>query len=58
MTPSFVLLALQGNKIVCYVYELSPEGEVEVSKTEVVKPAVATSAASSNNPELLQSLLA
>ena len=34
--PSFVLLAIQGDKVVCYVYELV-NGEVEVSKTEFPK---------------------
>lgn len=34
--PSFVLLAIQGDKVVCYVYELVG-GEVEVSKTEFSK---------------------
>ena len=34
--PSFVLLAIQGDKVVCYVYELA-NGEVEVSKTEFSK---------------------
>lgn len=34
--PSFILLAVQGSKVVCYVYELI-EGEVEVSKTEFTK---------------------
>mmetsp|Transcript_14272 Transcript_14272/g.20090 ORF Transcript_14272/g.20090 Transcript_14272/m.20090 type:complete len:199 (-) Transcript_14272:113-709(-) len=36
VTPSFVLLAVQGPKVVCYVYELI-NGEVEVSKTEFTK---------------------
>eukprot|EP00549_Striatella_unipunctata_P013208 CAMPEP_0118673674 /NCGR_PEP_ID=MMETSP0800-20121206/461_1 /TAXON_ID=210618 ORGANISM="Striatella unipunctata, Strain CCMP2910" /NCGR_SAMPLE_ID=MMETSP0800 /ASSEMBLY_ACC=CAM_ASM_000638 /LENGTH=206 /DNA_ID=CAMNT_0006568779 /DNA_START=68 /DNA_END=688 /DNA_ORIENTATION=+ len=36
VTPSFVLLAVQGPKIVCYVYELI-HGEVDVSKTEFTK---------------------
>ena len=35
-TPSFILLAVQGDKVVCYVYELA-KGEVEVSKTEFSK---------------------
>jgi len=35
-TPSFVLLAVQGAKVVCYVYELI-DGEVDVSKTEFSK---------------------
>ena len=34
--PSFILLAVQGNKIVCYVYELK-DGEVDVSKIEFSK---------------------
>jgi len=36
VTPSFVLLAVQGTKVVCYVYELV-NGEVDVSKTEFTK---------------------
>ena len=36
VTPSFVLLAIQGSKVVCYVYELV-NGEVDVSKTEFTK---------------------
>lgn len=36
VTPSFVLLAVQGSKVVCYVYELI-DGEVDVSKTEFTK---------------------
>lgn len=36
VTPSFVLLAVQGEKVVCYVYELI-DGEVDVSKTEFSK---------------------
>lgn len=51
VTPSFILLAIQDNKLVCYVYELL-NGEVEVSKTEFVK-----SASSESSPVLLQSLL-
>eukprot|EP00526_Cylindrotheca_closterium_P020948 CAMPEP_0113634944 /NCGR_PEP_ID=MMETSP0017_2-20120614/18203_1 /TAXON_ID=2856 /ORGANISM="Cylindrotheca closterium" /LENGTH=201 /DNA_ID=CAMNT_0000545679 /DNA_START=64 /DNA_END=666 /DNA_ORIENTATION=- /assembly_acc=CAM_ASM_000147 len=51
VTPSFILLAIQENKLVCYVYELL-KGEVEVSKTEFVK-----SASSESSPVLLQSLL-
>jgi len=61
VTPSFILLAVQDTKLVCYVYEMSKEGEVEVSKTEFTKPVQATaggtSAAAGSNPELLQSLL-
>jgi vacuolar protein sorting-associated protein 29 len=34
--PSFVLLAIRDDKVVCYVYELV-NGEVEVSKTEFSK---------------------
>lgn len=62
VTPSFVLLALQGSKLICYVYEMSDEGDVEVSKTEFTKPVQATTGGTplggGNNPELLQSLLA
>lgn len=36
VNPSFVLLAVQGGKVVCYVYELI-NGEVDVSKTEFSK---------------------
>ena len=53
VTPSFVLLAVQGSKLVCYVYELI-KGEVEVSKTEFEKPEKETAAES---PNLMQSLL-
>ena len=34
--PSFVLLAIQGTKVVTYVYELK-NGKVEVSKSEFQK---------------------
>lgn len=34
--PSFILLAVQGNKMVCYLYELK-DGEVDVSKIEFTK---------------------
>ena len=51
ITPSFILLAVQDIKVVCYVYELV-NGEVEVSKTEFTKPKAETA-----NPALLQSLL-
>lgn len=40
-TPSFILLAIQGAKVVCYVYELV-DGEVDVSKTEFSKKEEAT----------------
>jgi len=36
--PSFVLMAIKGNKVVTYVYELK-ENEVNVSKSEFVKHA-------------------
>jgi len=51
VVPSFVLLAVQDTKLVCYVYELIND-EVEVSKTEFTKPKPETA-----NPALLQSLL-
>jgi vacuolar protein sorting-associated protein 29 len=60
-TPSFVLLAIQDAKLVCYVYELK-EGEVEVSKTEFTKatpsPEASTNPANTNQSSLMQSLLA
>lgn len=59
VTPSFILLAVQGAKLVCYVYEISKEGDVEVSKTEFTKPVNAAGDPSSEgNPALLESLLA
>jgi len=41
--PSFILLAIQEYKLVCYVYELI-DGEVEVSKTEFSKTPSQSSA--------------
>ena len=38
--PSFVLLAIQDDRLVCYLYELEADGEVEVSKTERTKKGV------------------
>lgn len=35
--PSFILLAVQNDKIVCYVYKLKENAEVDVSKTEFSK---------------------
>lgn len=58
--PSFILLAIQDSKLVCYVYELKG-GEVEVSKTEFTKAAPAPAegaAAPGTNQSLMQSLLA
>ncbi|KAJ1462746.1 vacuolar protein-like protein sorting 29 [Pelagophyceae sp. CCMP2097] len=37
VVPSFVLLAIQGNKVVTYVYELHEGEHVEVSKSEFQK---------------------
>ena len=37
VTPSFMLLALQGAKVVIYVYKLTPSGEVDVKKVEFTK---------------------
>ena len=34
--PSFILLAIQGNKVVTYIYELHGD-QVDVSKTEFTK---------------------
>lgn len=42
--PSFILLAVQGKKVMCYVYEEKEPGEVEVSKVEFVKGQPAASA--------------
>ena len=36
VVPSFILLAIQGNKVVTYVYELKND-KVEVSKSEFQK---------------------
>ena len=36
VSPSFILLAIQESKVICYVYELI-DGEVEVFKTEFSK---------------------
>jgi hypothetical protein len=55
--PSFILLAVQDTKIVCYVYELV-NGEVEVSKTELVKKQLPSSSSGSvTTPALLNNLL-
>jgi hypothetical protein len=35
--PSFILLAVQGPKVMCYVYEEKEPGAVDVSKVEFVK---------------------
>ncbi|KAG7352541.1 phosphodiesterase MJ0936 family protein [Nitzschia inconspicua] len=60
--PSFILLAIQDTKLVCYVYELGSGGEVEVSKTEFTKAASqrddGTAPSSNNQSSLMQSLLA
>eukprot|EP00608_Synchroma_pusillum_P006652 CAMPEP_0198419282 /NCGR_PEP_ID=MMETSP1452-20131203/108_1 /TAXON_ID=1181717 /ORGANISM="Synchroma pusillum, Strain CCMP3072" /LENGTH=188 /DNA_ID=CAMNT_0044139407 /DNA_START=45 /DNA_END=611 /DNA_ORIENTATION=- len=37
VTPSFMLLAIQGPKIQTFVYELKPDGELEVSRSEITK---------------------
>jgi len=52
VTPSFILLAVQDTKVVCYVYELVND-LVDVSKTEFTKSAAVTGA----NPALLDTLL-
>jgi hypothetical protein len=51
VVPSFILLAVQESKVVCYVYELKND-QVDVSKTEFTKKQPETA-----NPALLQSLL-
>jgi vacuolar protein sorting-associated protein 29 len=52
VTPSFILLAVQDTKVVCYVYELV-NGAVDVSKTEFTKSTSTTA----SNPALLDGLL-
>ncbi|GAX09347.1 uncharacterized protein FisN_6Lh283 [Fistulifera solaris] len=54
VVPSFVLLAVQEDKVVCYVYELKGN-DVEVSKTEFAK--VKKETVVSKDPALLDSLL-
>lgn len=46
--PSFILLAIQHDKVTCYVYELINE-EVQVSKTEFTKSSMNTASAESNH---------
>jgi vacuolar protein sorting-associated protein 29 len=57
--PSFILLAVQDSKLVCYVYK---GGEVEVSKTEFTEAspptAEGTTTPSNNNQSWMQSGLA
>ncbi|KAL3928860.1 MAG: hypothetical protein SGARI_004915 [Bacillariaceae sp.] len=67
--PSFILLAIQDTKLVCYVYELNGDGttngtDVEVSKTEFTKAMPVQGAAASGLPtnnnttqSMMQSLL-
>jgi hypothetical protein len=59
--PSFILLAVQDTKMVCYVYELVNNNEtVEVSKTELVKKTpqhIPSSSGSVATPALLDNLL-
>mmetsp|Transcript_7856 Transcript_7856/g.15190 ORF Transcript_7856/g.15190 Transcript_7856/m.15190 type:complete len:213 (+) Transcript_7856:77-715(+) len=55
VTPSFILLAVQDTKVICYVYELVDD-QVEVSKTEFSKKT-GTEASSKVNSALMQSLL-
>lgn len=38
VVPSFILLAVQGPKIVTFVYEIK-EGQLEISKSEFTKRA-------------------
>ena len=52
VTPSFVLLSVDGPKMVCYLYELI-NGEVEVSKREFTKETP-----ESTTKPMLESLLA
>ena len=56
MSPSFVLLAVKENTVVCYVYEYK-DGEVDVSKTEFTKKEKESPAASAASQDMLHSLL-
>ena len=59
VVPSFILLAVQDTKVVCYVYELVND-EVQVSKTEFAKKASTSSSGGepdSANAALMASLL-
>eukprot|EP00523_Entomoneis_sp_CCMP467_P006446 CAMPEP_0168720914 /NCGR_PEP_ID=MMETSP0724-20121128/1812_1 /TAXON_ID=265536 /ORGANISM="Amphiprora sp., Strain CCMP467" /LENGTH=216 /DNA_ID=CAMNT_0008767539 /DNA_START=8 /DNA_END=658 /DNA_ORIENTATION=- len=60
VTPSFILLAVQDTKVVCYVYELGEGDEVQVSKTEFTKKAEVDpqlEASNAKNATLMASLL-
>lgn len=46
--PSFILLAIQHDKVTCYVYELINE-EVQVSKTEFTKSSMITASSAESN---------
>ena len=39
-SPSFMLLAIQENKLIAYQYSLSDEKEVKVSQVDHVKPEI------------------
>lgn len=54
VTPSFILLAVKENNVVCYVYEYI-NGEVDVSKTEFSKKEKGTTSVASQS--MLNSLL-
>ncbi len=54
VVPSFVLLAVQDDKVVCYVYELKGN-DVDVSKTEFTKAK--KEMVVTKNPAQLDSLL-
>ena len=45
IVPSFILLAVQGSTVVCYVYELINDN-LEVSKTEFTKKDISSSLSS------------
>jgi hypothetical protein len=60
VVPSFVLLAVQDTKLVCYVYELI-NGSVEISKTEYNKtdtPPLQNESPPSNTTALMESMMA
>ncbi|KNC73742.1 hypothetical protein SARC_13701, partial [Sphaeroforma arctica JP610] len=39
VTPSFVLMDVQGTSVVLFVYSLQPDGEVNVSRIDFKKTA-------------------
>ena len=56
VSPSFVLLAVKDDSVVCYVYEYV-NGEVDVSKTEFTKKEPTPTTATANSQNLMNNLL-